>query len=110
MVTDRRRSPLTTLSGAYDDPESREVTTEEHIRGFIERDLLDEPFTGIDPLLELELDSLSIEQLIDFIEDEYGLLFAEEELASENFASVSVLAALVDAKRLDARGSAAERS
>lgn len=74
-------------------------STAERIRSFVEEYVLEEPFAGTDPLAETELDSLGTEQLIDFLEDEYGFLFSDEELASENFASVPVLAALVDAKR-----------
>jgi acyl carrier protein len=78
------------------------VTTEERIRTFIEEELLEEPFSGDDPLEAELLDSLGIEQLVDFIEYEYGIEFADDEVTSENFATVPVLAALVEDKRTTA--------
>lgn len=82
------------------------MSTAEHIRGFIDEHLLEEPFHGDDPLAEAALDSLAIEQLIDFLEEEDEVLFSDEELAGENFASVPIVAALVDAKRQGIAGPA----
>jgi acyl carrier protein len=69
------------------------------MRRFIVRELLEEPFEGRDPLAAEACDSLALEQLIDWIEEEYGVVFADEELVRENFASVPTLAALVKRKR-----------
>jgi acyl carrier protein len=82
------------------------VSTAERIHGYITGFLLEEPFEGDDPLAAEALDSLGVEELIDFLEDEYGILFADEELVAETFASVANVAALVDAKRAAAASSA----
>ncbi len=75
------------------------MTTADAIRAFIDESLLDEPHPGEDALADLDLDSLAIEQIIDFLEEEYGILFSDEELVRETFATVPVLAELVDRKR-----------
>jgi acyl carrier protein len=75
------------------------VSTDARIRTYILGSLLEEPFEGDDPLAAEALDSLGIEELIDFLEDEYDILFADEELVRENFGSIATLARLVDAKR-----------
>jgi acyl carrier protein len=80
-------------------PAPPDVNTQERIRSFIEEELLEEPFFGDDPLEDGLLDSLGIEQLVDFLEYAYGIEFADEEVSAENFATVPVLAALVDDKR-----------
>jgi acyl carrier protein len=61
-------------------------------------ELLGRPFDG-DPLASGELDSLATELLIAFIEDEFAVEFVDAELTMENFASLAVLADLVDNKR-----------
>jgi acyl carrier protein len=75
------------------------VRTERKIRRFIERELLEEPYAGADPLADELLDSLGIEQLIEHLEKSYRITFDESELIYENFVSVAVLANLVDDKR-----------
>jgi len=79
------------------------VRTARGIRRFIERELLDEPYDGRDPLADEVLDSLAIEQLIAHLEETYGIVFAEDELIQANFATLSALAAIVDGKRKRAR-------
>jgi acyl carrier protein len=75
------------------------VSTEERIRTFIQEELLEDRFSGHDPLEDELLDSLGIEQLVDFLEYEYGIEFADEEVSAENFATVPTLAAVVEDKR-----------
>lgn len=75
------------------------MRTEGKIRRYIERVLLDGRKTDGDPLAAGLLDSLEIEQLVAFLEDEYGLAFHDDELVSENFADLEVLSELVDRKR-----------
>ena len=67
--------------------------------GFVDRELLDGAGTTDDPLAAGVLDSLAIEQLTAFVEKRFGVAFDEEELDTENFRSIDVLAAFVDAKR-----------
>jgi acyl carrier protein len=75
------------------------VNTEERIHIFIAEELLEQPFSGDDPLEEGLVDSLGIEQLVDFLEYEYGIEFADQEVTAGNFATVPVVAALVEDKR-----------
>jgi acyl carrier protein len=63
------------------------------------RELVEEPFEGRDPLAAEALDSLAIEQLIDYIEERFGVTFDDTEVVRENFSSIPTLAALVDEKR-----------
>jgi len=75
------------------------VRTARKIRRFIERELLDDPYDGKDALADELLDSLAIEQLIEYLERSYDITFNETELVYENFVSLTVLAKLVDDKR-----------
>jgi acyl carrier protein len=85
---------------------ARPVVTAWRIRRFIMRELLEEPFDGRDPLAEEALDSLAIEQLIDYIEERFGVAFDDEEVVRENFSSIPTLAALVNDKRRATREAA----
>lgn len=75
------------------------ASTEETIRSILE-DILEDA-AGSDPLLDRDVDSLSLEQLIDILEEEYEIFFGEQDVARENFRSIPILAALVDAKRAE---------
>jgi len=75
------------------------VRTAKQIRKFIDRQLLDGVGTPDDPLAAGMLDSLAIEQLTAFAENRFGITFEDAELVTENFRSIDVLAAVVDAKR-----------
>jgi acyl carrier protein len=74
------------------------LKTSKRIQRFVTDELLDAPIDG-DPLAEGLLDSLSIEQLIAFLEETFHLEFEDEELVAENFASIETVAKLVDDKR-----------
>lgn len=65
---------------------------------FINEALLERPFDG-DPLAEGRLDSLGLEQLLVFIEDELGVLIEDDEITPEAFSSLESVAALVDSKK-----------
>ena len=72
------------------------VSIETSIREFIQEHLLDEPFTGSDPLAEIEFDSLALEQLLGFLEDAYDIFFEEEDVARANVATVPLLVGVVE--------------
>jgi acyl carrier protein len=74
------------------------LNVNEQVRQYIGDELLDGAEVPGDPLAEGMLDSLAIEQLIGYIEDEFGVLFEDEELVAENFASVGTVVSLVEDK------------
>jgi acyl carrier protein len=65
---------------------------------FIVEQLLDQPFDGRDPLAANAVDSLGIEQLVQYIEEQYAVKLSDEDLVPESFESVPALAGLVDRK------------
>ncbi|MBI4258999.1 MAG: acyl carrier protein [Actinobacteria bacterium] len=69
---------------------------ETEIRGEAEGDPL--RWEDETPLLGSYLDSLGLMQLIDFLEQEYGLEFDDDDLRAEHFSTVSRIEALVDRK------------
>ncbi|MGO9962654.1 MAG: acyl carrier protein [Acidimicrobiales bacterium] len=75
------------------------MTTEEQIARFIESELLDAAPHNVDPLAGGMLDSLSVEVLIGWVEEEFHITFDFTDVVAENFASVGALAAFVDARR-----------
>jgi hypothetical protein len=72
---------------------------EARLNGFIAAELLDGLGDGRDPLQSGAVDSLGIEQLAEYIVEEFDVRLRDEEMVAENFESVAVLAALVEAKR-----------
>lgn len=74
------------------------MNVEEQVRNYIQEELLEGAEIPVDPLAEGMLDSLAVEQLIGYIEDEFGVIFEDEELVAENFASVDTVIGLVNAK------------
>ena len=74
------------------------MNVEEQVRNYIQEELLEGAEMPVDPLAEGMLDSLAVEQLIGYIEDEFGVIFEDEELVAENFASVDTVIGLVNAK------------
>lgn len=85
------------------------MNTEDRIARFIETELLDGPAPNTDPLARGMLDSLAIEFLIGWLEEEFGISLSYRDVAAENFASVAALSALVDSKRSGAPGRSVER-
>ncbi|MGD0983943.1 MAG: acyl carrier protein [Acidimicrobiales bacterium] len=76
------------------------MKTEEQITRFIESELLEGAAPNGDPLARGLLDSLAIEFLIGWVEEEFQISFSFRDVVAENFASIGALAALVDTKRL----------
>jgi acyl carrier protein len=74
------------------------LNVDEQIRQYIQEELLEGAEMPSDPLSEGLLDSLAVEQLIGYIEDEFGVLFDDEELVAENFASIDTVVGLVNQK------------
>lgn len=75
------------------------MDTAESIQRYIEQELLEDSVASDDPLADQALDSIAVEELVAYLEERFGIVFEDEELAAENFSSVPTLAALVDRKR-----------
>jgi acyl carrier protein len=71
----------------------------ERLREFIVAELLEEPFDGDDPLAAGAVDSLGIEQLVEYVFEVWQVELEDEEIVEENFESVPALAALVESRR-----------
>jgi acyl carrier protein len=65
------------------------------VRNFVVTHLLGGDYRGPDPLQDRELDSLLLEELIDNVEETFGILLDEEEISRENFATTSIFARVV---------------
>jgi acyl carrier protein len=75
---------------------------EKTLESFIVDELLeDEQFDGRDPLATHAVDSLGIEQLVEYVEEEFGVRLRDEEMIEQNFESIPALAALVVSRCLD---------
>ncbi len=68
------------------------------LRRFISEELLEAPYGGDDPLAAGEVDSLGIEQLVEYVFELWGAELDDEEIVEENFESVPALATLVQSK------------
>jgi acyl carrier protein len=79
-------------------PSQQLLRVEQRLREFIVGELLEEPFHGDDPLAEGEVDSLGVEQLIEYIHEAFGVELEDDEIVYESFESLSALASLVDSK------------
>jgi len=80
------------------------MSTQETLRGFIVEELHPEAtapeLTDDYPLLKSGvIDSIGIYQIVGFVESEFGVEIADEELVEDNFGTIGALAAMVDAKR-----------
>lgn len=71
---------------------------ERTLHRFIVDELIDERHDDRDPLAASAVDSLGLEQLVEYIEERFGVGLEDEEMVAENFESLAVLAALVDSK------------
>jgi acyl carrier protein len=77
---------------------------EEEVRAFLLTVVMGEAGSRLPddvPLLSGILDSLSLMQLLDFLEHRYSITVDPEDLVDENFGSVASVAAFVEAKRQD---------
>jgi acyl carrier protein len=84
------------------------MNTEEQIAQFIESELLEGAAPHVDPLTSGMLDSLTIEVLIAWTEENFKISLSYKDVVAENFASVHALSAFVDAKRPGAAGQPSE--
>ena len=74
----------------------------EPLREYIRRQFLfDENATLADgdSLFPDVVDSLGVMELVDFIEEKYGISIDEEDLLADNFRSLEAMSSLVDRKR-----------
>jgi acyl carrier protein len=72
------------------------------LRTFLLRDVLRDERAELlpdAPLLSGRLDSLGLVQLMEFLEDRFGLLVANDDVVDENFGSLRSLAAFVRERR-----------
>ncbi len=80
------------------------MSTQEKLRTFIVDELQPEAtaneLTDDYPLLTGGvIDSIGIYQIVGFVESEFGVEIADEELVEDNFGTIGDLATLIDAKR-----------
>lgn len=71
---------------------------ERRLREFIDAELLGEPFRGEDPLAEGAVDSLGVEQLVEYVLEVWGVELEDDEIVFANFGSLPALTALVESK------------
>ena len=77
---------------------------EEHIRDFVARNLLysDNGFTYADDASFLQegiIDSLGVMELVDFVQESFGVIVNQQEVTTAHFDSVARLSAYVRYKR-----------
>lgn len=79
------------------------MTTEAKVAGFVAKLALSEGGTAITPdtsLLDSGLvDSTGIIEVVSFLEAEFGITIADEDIVPENFENVRRIAAFVESKR-----------
>ncbi|MFZ6004344.1 MAG: acyl carrier protein [Actinomycetota bacterium] len=71
------------------------------IRDFIRRELLYEPDAALDERTVIFpdlIDSLGIMEVVDFLEEHYGVEIQDDELLADNFATLGAMAALLARK------------
>jgi acyl carrier protein len=72
------------------------------LRDFIRKQFLfDEAATlnDDDPLFPEVIDSLGVMEVVDFVEERYGIKIEEDELLADNFRSLTAIGSLIDSKR-----------
>lgn len=72
---------------------------ERALERFIVGELLEDVYDGRDPLAADAVDSLGIEQLVEYLEEEFEVSVADTEIVRENFESIPALAAFIQSKR-----------
>lgn len=80
------------------------MTPADAVRDFISRELPGgrpaAELTDDLPLIqERVIDSLGIFQLVSFVEDEFGVVIADDEVVLENFATIAALVGFIERKR-----------
>jgi acyl carrier protein len=86
------------------------TTTEEELRGFIVAELMSGPDAETvgaeeDLIRRGIVDSLGVQQLVDFCQSRYGIRVEDADLVLENFRTVRRLGAFVDRKQAEGSGS-----
>jgi acyl carrier protein len=71
---------------------------ESKLASFISDELLEEGGGEGDPLETDAIDSLGLEQLVEYIEEEFGITVLSDEMVRSNFGSIRALAEFVCAK------------
>ena len=75
---------------------------ESRLTSFILDELLEEDggesSDGGDPLAADALDSLGLEQVVEYVNEEFGVSIRSEEMVRKNFKSIPALAAFVEVK------------
>ena len=74
----------------------------EPLRKFIRKQFLFDEGARLDdadPLFPEVIDSLGVMEVVDFVEESYGVDIADDELLADNFRSLQAISALVDRKR-----------
>jgi acyl carrier protein len=72
------------------------------LRDFIRRQFLfdeDATLEDDDPLLPEVIDSLGVMEVVDFVEQHYGVSISDDDLLADNFQSLNAIAALIDRSR-----------
>lgn len=72
---------------------------EHELRRFILEELIEQPYDGRDPLADAAVDSLGHEQLVEFVDEAFGVQISDSEMIQENFETLPALVALIEAKR-----------
>lgn len=72
---------------------------ERKLERFIADELLEESYDGRDPLASGVVDSLGIEQLAEYVEQELGVVLRDEEMVHETFESIPALATLIESRQ-----------
>ena len=73
----------------------------EPLRDFIRKQFLFDDAAALadgDPLFPDVIDSLGVMEVVDFVEERYGVSIDDEELLVENFRSLTAISTLIDAK------------
>jgi acyl carrier protein len=72
------------------------------LRDFIRRQFLFDDSAQLgddDPLFPDVIDSLGVMEVVDFVEERFGVDIGEDDLLADNFRSLTAIASLVDRKR-----------
>lgn len=83
------------------------MTTQQTIARFISAQLLEgSREVGVDDEVVLDgtIDSLGVTRLIDYLENEFRVTIAPQDVTIENFLSVTTMAALVEARQATVSG------
>ena len=79
------------------------MDTKQRLRQFLVEELHVQPkqvATDESPLISNHvIDSLGLSQIVSFLEDEFELLVADEEIVKENFETIDAITRLVESKR-----------